>query len=78
MQRTIEGPDAEWVGLDEACRWLGLGEKLFEAECERYSEWLRPRWFGEGRRKTRRWHWFDVCCLSNVLRNRRETPPEPD
>ena len=76
QQRTIDAPDHEWVTTEQACAFLGIGETLLEAEADRYAEWLRPRLFGEGKRKVKKWYWLDLICLSNILRNRRELPED--
>lgn len=66
--RIVDGPRKEWLTTDEAAAWLGVKEKVFLALVELYP-WIRPSKLGK---RTIRWYWLDLVCLSRILQH---SPP---
>ena len=69
MQRSIDGPDSTFVDAKEAARWIGVSEDLFE-KLAAAEDWMRPTYFGTGRRRLKKWAWMDVVCLAHILGRR--------
>lgn len=68
-------PRAAFVSTSAAADWMGVGEDTFE-DLAAETDWMRPVYFGRGRRKVKRWDRDDVICLAHVWRRRQTSPPQ--
>jgi predicted DNA-binding transcriptional regulator AlpA len=63
MQRSVNGPDHEWLTMPEVCQWLGgIGDSTLK-------KLIRDGKFPPGVRishNTVRWNWMDVVAYSHM------------
>lgn len=72
MQRSINGPDKDWLSLDEAAAYMGIGASTLKSL-------VRSGKFPQGAGVTgnrRMWGWMDVVAYMHMAS--RSPAPMPD
>ena len=65
----IDAPRQQFLSTREAARWIGISEDLF-TKLARLETWMRPVYFGEGKRRLKRWARMDVVCFAWIYQRR--------
>jgi predicted DNA-binding transcriptional regulator AlpA len=71
MQRTIHGPEKEWLDLTDVLLWIGVSEGTLR-------RWIRDKQFPPGVNvggKSLKWGWLDVVAFMHL---RSRIPGEGD
>lgn len=66
----------DFLTTNQAAERLCIGEDMFDEIVDDYSSWLKPRWFGKGKRRIKRWPVDGINALAYVLAHENETESE--
>jgi hypothetical protein len=63
VQRTIETPDWEWGTAEQAAKWLGVEQHVWDGLVKAGKVPAPAHWS----QKAEYWHWQTVCGVSALL-----------